>query len=169
MIDFALANKRLVGMIQKQKNNKLYKIGCYGKIYSFDETDDGRYFISLVGVSYFKLLKEIKNSNKFKLASISIINHPKESTNGEIFNFDRNVLINKYSLYCQKLKLSTDFNLLDKISDEDLIKFISMSCPFSVEDKQMLLEACNISELSNKLLTLLDFYNNADKVINIIN
>ena len=60
MIDYSLARSRFIGMIQKNNNSDLYKIGCIGKIHSFSETNDGRYLISLQGTSCFKVIKEIE-------------------------------------------------------------------------------------------------------------
>ena len=62
MVDYALANKKLIGMIQTnaKDNNKLYNIGCLGKITSYSETDDNRYLINLRGVSKFKIINEIQ-------------------------------------------------------------------------------------------------------------
>ena len=58
MVDYSLARNRFIGMIQKNENNELYKIGCIGKIHSFSETNDGRYLISLQGTNCFKVRKE---------------------------------------------------------------------------------------------------------------
>ena len=61
MINYSLSKNRFIGMIQLDNNKNLYNIGCVGKIHSFNETDDGRYLISLHGTNCFKVIKEIKN------------------------------------------------------------------------------------------------------------
>ena len=73
MIDFALKSNRLIGMIQNDKNNKLYSIGCVGKLNSFSETDDGRYVINLIGKNYFRISKKLPKTYKFITAEIDII------------------------------------------------------------------------------------------------
>ena len=60
MVDYSLRNNKLIGMIQTRVGDELYSIGCIGKINSFNETEDGRYLISLVGQSFFKVIKEYK-------------------------------------------------------------------------------------------------------------
>ena len=67
MVDYALANNRYIGMIQSDTNKKLYKVGCIGKIHSFNETADGRYLISLQGTNSFKLISELKSEYNFKI------------------------------------------------------------------------------------------------------
>ena len=59
MVDYALANKRQIGMIQTRENGELFEIGCLGKINSFNETADGRYLISLEGINCFRINKEL--------------------------------------------------------------------------------------------------------------
>ena len=59
MINYALARDRKIGMIQTNENDQLFDVGCVGKIHSFNETNDGRYLISLQGVSCFKFIKEL--------------------------------------------------------------------------------------------------------------
>ena len=63
MVEDALGNNRLIGMIQpnngSKKDNGLYPIGCASKIISFSETSDNRYLIELKGIIRFKIFKEV--------------------------------------------------------------------------------------------------------------
>ena len=74
MVDYALSNKRLIGMIQTKENGELFNVGCLGKISSFNETSDGRYLISLEGVNCFSLTEELEQKNLFRIVSAKIIN-----------------------------------------------------------------------------------------------
>ena len=69
MVNYSLANNRLIGMIQSNENGELYKIGCIGKISSFNETGDGRYLISLNGTNCFRVLNEVSPSFNFRTVS----------------------------------------------------------------------------------------------------
>ena len=71
MVDFALSNKRLIGMIQTDEKGKLFKVGCVGKITSFNETEDGRYVIVLNGICRFKIISEEKNDKIYRIFNIS--------------------------------------------------------------------------------------------------
>ena len=164
MINFSLSSNRLIGMIQTNSKNKLYSIGCVGKINSFSETYDNKYTINLIGQNYFRLIKNRGEKNKFILADVSIL--AKESIDkNDIRTFDTNLLLKKYKKYIDKLDIKINFNIIDQITTEELIKFIAMTCNFTIEDKQMLLETYDIKELGNKLIGLFDFYyNNIDEV-----
>ena len=65
MVNYALSSNRLIGMVQRDKSGNLFKVGCVGKITSFNETKDGRYLINLQGINCFKIKKEIKEKYKF--------------------------------------------------------------------------------------------------------
>ena len=80
MVNYSLARDRYIGMIQTDTNNKLYKIGCVGKIHSFSETNDGRYLISLQGTNCFKVIKELEPNYSFRIIEADLI-----STNDEIY------------------------------------------------------------------------------------
>ena len=158
MIDFSLSSNRLIGMIQVDKNKKLYKIGCIGKISSFYETNDGRYIINLIGKNYFTIKKELSNLKKFKIADVEINTFENQVTSNNLNSFNKSLLLDKYKKYIENLNIKIDFDLLNQIEKEELIKFIAMSCQFSTEDKQMLLETYNLSDLANKLISLFEFY-----------
>ena len=74
MVDYALSKERYIGMIQSDEKNKLYNIGCIGKIHSFSETTDGRYLISLQGTNCFKLRNELEKKHNFRLIEAEMLN-----------------------------------------------------------------------------------------------
>ena len=162
MIDFALKSNRLIGMIQNDKNNKLYSIGCVGKLNSFSETDDGRYVINLIGKNYFRISKKLPKTYKFITAEIEIILDKKELALNKLNKFNKDVLLEKYKKFNNSRGIKVDLDILNQINNDELIKFVAMSCPFSTEDKQMLLETFNIYDLGNKLISLFDFYDKSN-------
>ena len=157
MVDFALANQKKIGMIQIKNDKSFYSIGCVGKISSYDETEDGRYLINLVGLNYFVLGKEILPRKKFKIHEINISNKKGDYLN-EVENFNYDLLVESYTKFIKKKNLLIDCDMLKKIEKSLLIKFIAMSSPFSVEEKQMLLETFNLNELAKKIIGLLDYH-----------
>ena len=60
--------------------------------------------------------------------------------------------------FIKDINAQIDFEIIDKINNEELVKFIAMSCPFSKEDKQMLLETYDLNDMGNKLVSLFEFY-----------
>ena len=110
MVDYALSKERYIGMIQSDKKNKLYNIGCIGKIHSFSETTDGRYLISLQGTNCFKIKKELEKKYKFRLVE------------AEKLDFEENKNIYRFaSKEIEKLNY-----ISDKTKKENLSNIISI-------------------------------------------
>ena len=154
MVDFALSNKRLIGMIQTNEKGKLFKVGCVGKITSFNETKDGRYLINLEGMNLFLLKKEIDLGFKFRIIESSAIKH--NSNNLSIDSNIKKTLLNKYSKYIKNKKIDLNISELEKLTTKQLAKLIAMVSPFDNIDKQMLLEISIPNEFCKKLLSILD-------------
>ena len=154
MVDFALSNKRLIGMIQTDEKGKLFKVGCIGKITSFNETKDGRYLINLEGMNLFLLKKEIDMGFKFRIIEGSSIKH--NSNNLSIDSNIKKTLLNKYSKYIKNKKIDLNISELEKLTTKQLAKLIAMVSPFDHIDKQMLLEISIPNEFCKKLLSILD-------------
>ena len=173
MINDSMKSSRLIGMVQPKKNlenslDQLYNIGCLGKITSFSETEDGRYLIILNGLSRFKIIKEIKNEKLYRECEIS-------------FNdFQDDIKISKEEIKFSDLKLifkdlknlfdrrgySINWDELKKKNLEQTINALAMASPFSLEEKQTLLETKNLNLRKEKLEEILktyifdNFYNN---------
>tara|TARA_Y100001960_G_scaffold59435_1_gene61923 strand:+ start:767 stop:1360 length:594 start_codon:yes stop_codon:yes gene_type:complete len=154
MVDFALSNKRLIGMIQTDEKGKLFKVGCIGKITSFNETKDGRYLINLEGMNLFLLKKEIDMGFKFRIIEGNSIKH--NSNNLSIDSNIKKTLLNKYSKYIKNKKIDLNISELEKLTTKQLAKLIAMVSPFDHIDKQMLLEISIPNEFCKKLLSILD-------------
>jgi hypothetical protein len=154
MVDYALSNDRLIGMIQTKKNKKIFDVGCLGKITNFSETSDGRYQINLEGINRYKIKKIINNKYDF----ITI--------NGKILDYNNNVIKKSISLN-KKLLLSfknfIDFKKINfstsKLSALDTLSLVKIICVISPLDyliKQMMLEFNNVDELCENLLSVLE-------------
>ena len=140
-------------------NGELYKIGCIGKINSYEETDDGRYLINLVGKNYFIILNEQISMHAFRTVKAQIYRPDAIITNNyKIKEHVKIDLIKKYSNFVNTPTQEIDINILKKIDSSTLIKFIGISSPFTVAEKQMLLETYDLNELATKLITLFDYY-----------
>ena len=159
MIDYALSTNKRIGMIQCKENGDLYKVGCIGKINTYEETADGKYFVNLVGENYFNLISEKITKQKFKTVEASLF-YPKDLKENtyELNNSNKTSLIEKYFQIVNSSSQEFDINFLEKIETKTLIKFIAMSSPFHVAEKQMLLETYSLEDLSEKLSALLDYY-----------
>ena len=154
MVEYALSNKRLIGMIQTDEKENLFKVGCLGKITSFNETKDGRYLINLEGINLFLLKKEISSDFKFRMIEATSIQY-----NTDKHDIDDNIkksLLNKYGKYIKIKKIDLNISELEKLTVKQLAKLIAMVSPFDHVDKQMLLEISIPNEFCKKLISILD-------------
>ncbi len=152
MVDYALSNNRLIGMIQKKENEELFNIGCLGKITSFTEKIDGRYEINLEGVNCFKIIKFIKNDYKFITVSASSIKSKKNIDD----NFLKEKILLFYEKYLNSKKINLNLSQFDELDSVTLAKIICVLSPLDYLIKQMLLEINNERDFCENLVSVLD-------------
>ena len=165
MVDDSMKNSRMIGMIQPKKNSntqnpELFDIGCLGKITSFNETDDGRYLIVLNGLTRFKIQKEIQNNKLYREFEVSFNDYRNDiNTKKEEIKFSDLELIfkNLKSLF-EKNGYLINWEELKKQSLNQTINTLAMASPFSIEEKQALLETENLSTRKKKLEEILKIY-----------
>ena len=165
MINDSMKSSRLIGMVQPKKNmgsstNGLYDIGCLGKITSFSETEDGRYLIVLNGLSRFKIVEEIKNDKLYRECKISFEEFENDTnTNKEDIKFsDLKLIFKDFKSFFEKRGFAINWNELERQSLEQTINALAMASPFSLEEKQTLLETKNLSLRKDKLEEILKTY-----------
>ena len=166
MVDYALSNNRLIGMIQSREDNTFFNVGCLGKITNFTETSDGRYQINLEGLNRFKYKKIIKTNNKFiTIEAYELIYKKNSKTKNDSFGESLMMSFKKF-LNVKKIKFNTsEFEGLNAIN---LAKIICVISPLDYLIKQMLLECDNEDELCSNLISVLDIeINNKDNSIKI--
>ena len=164
MIDNSMKTDRIIGMIQpkKQKNGipELYNVGCAGKITNFNETEDGRYLIVINGISRFKILKEINNNKPYRECEISFdeyIEDTKENYN-EIKFTDLELIFKDLKTLFKKKGYLINWKELEKQSLDQTLNALVIASPFSLEEKQALLETININKRKIELEKILNTY-----------
>ena len=164
MIDDAMKSNRIIGMVQPKESHQnvpnLYNIGCAGRITSFNETNDGRYLIVLVGISRFKIVEELKNNKLYRECSINFsdFNFDLEENNEEIKLSELKPIFNELKSLFNKEGYTINWKELEKQSLDQTINAISMASPFSLEEKQALLETNNLNDRKKKLEKILLTY-----------
>ena len=165
MIDESMKSHRLIGMIQPKKTgtiNKpdIYSIGCAGKITSFNETEDGRYLIVLSGVSRFKVLSEINTNKLYRICNVDFEMFKKDldKQTEELKFKDLELIFKNLKSLFNKQGYIINWKDLEKQSFDQTINTLSMASPFSLEEKQILLEAPNIQDRKEKLEEILKTY-----------
>ena len=156
MVNYSLAREREIGMIQTMNNGDLCKIGCIGKIHSFNETNDGRYLISLQGLNCFEVVKEIDVDYSFRIVKANVIKGMNKEDD-KLDNDKKSNILKKYKKYISFKKINIDLSEIDGIEIYQLMKFIAMISPFKDIEKQALLETDSVEDFYNKLLSIIDF------------
>ena len=165
MIDDSMKNSRMIGMIQPKKISKdtipeLYKVGCAGKITSLNESEDGRYLIILNGLSRFKILDEIKNNKLYRECNVSFNEFKNDiNSNKEEIKFtDLELIFKDLKTLFQKKGYIINWKELEKQDLNQTINTLAMASPFSLEEKQALLETQNLISRKFKLEEIIKTY-----------
>jgi Lon protease-like protein len=153
---------RLIGMIQPFEGpggeKRLHAIGCAGRLTAFSETEDGRYMISLSGVSRFRVRDEVQGFTPYRRCNVDWApfvrdRGPAEDDKG----LDRTAFFDLLGRFFSANALSTDWSALKDAEPELLVNSLSMLCPFGPEDRQALLEAPSLGTRRETLVTLIEF------------
>jgi len=157
MVDDALKSHRLIGMIQPREDGSLFTTGCAGKITSFNETDDGRYEITLKGLSRFVIGLELPYAHAgYRRVRANWSDFPKDTDPVGHLNLDRNRLKDLLRNYFDIEGMDCEWSAMDTVSDDNLITCLSMVCPLDASEKQALLEARCGNTRSELFMTLLE-------------
>ena len=168
MVNDSMKSNKLVGMIQP-KNPKettkdyapqLHEIGCMGKITSFKETDDSRFIIELKGIIRFKIVNEIKSNKKYRECEVDFTNYYEDLENKkeEIKFSDLELIFKDLKSLFEKRGFIINWGALEKQSLDETINALAMASPFTIEEKQVLLEAKNLNSRKTKIAEILTTY-----------
>lgn len=158
MVEDALKSDRMIGMIQPREDSShppLYQTGCLGKITMFEETADGRYLITLTGISRFHVKSELELKNGYRRVAADWAPFAHDFEEIKCLGLDRKTLKEMLENYFQQQDIKCDTAAIDNAPDEKLITCLSMICPFDPSEKQALLEARCCRERAQKFMTLL--------------
>jgi Lon protease-like protein len=163
MLEDALKTpNRLIGMVQSYRDaqgmSKLHSIGCAGRIRQFSETSDGRYMITLGGISRFRIKEEKIGFSPYTKAVVDWSSFTLDLGSAERDNaFDRKSFMKLLSQFFSSKDLKTDWDSLRDSPEELLINSLCILCPFEPEERQALLEAPSLVSRRETLVTLLEF------------
>lgn len=152
---------RLIGMVQTfegPQGGGLHSIGCAGRLTAFSETEDGRYMITLSGISRFRIMSEEEGFAPYRRAKVSWDGFGRDlGPSEQDTDFNRPAFMDLLNRFFEDQGLSTDWGSLEDAEEELLINSLSMLCPFEPEDKQALLEAPSLVTRRETLVTLIEF------------
>ena len=165
MVNDSMKENRIIGMIQPKKSGMLkkpdlYEIGCIGKITSFNETEDGRILIILNGVCRFKVSKEIQSNKLYRECNVQYNNFSNDiSEKSNKLNFsDLSIIMENMKKFFKKQGYIVNLKDLEKKNLSQTLNDLSMASPFSLEEKQILLESLDINVRKEKMEQILNNY-----------
>jgi Lon protease-like protein len=165
MVDESMKTNKLIGMIQPKNSNNpnslnLYNVGCLGKIISFKETEDKRYLIELKGIARFEIVKEIKSEKKYRECEVDFnrFNNDIEEKNEELRFSDLELIFKDLKSVFEKRGFIINWKGLEKQSLDEIINALAMASPFTLEEKQILLETENFTARKSKIAEILSTY-----------
>ena len=163
----ALGGERLIGMVQPsepeddnkgggQMNPPVYPVGCAGRITAFTETDDGRFLITLTGVSRFRIREELPLLSGYRRVVADWTPFARDRHEMAEPGFDRERFARALKSYFTQRQISADWEAIEKAPGEHLLTSIAMLCPFAPNEKQALLEAGDLAERARLLVALIE-------------
>ena len=165
MVDESMKTNKLIGMIQPKNSNNpnsldLYNVGCLGKIISFNETEDKRYLIELKGITRFEIIKEIKSEKKYRECEIDFnkFNNDIDEKKEELKFSDLELIFKDLKSVFEKRGFIINWKGLEKQSLDEIINALAMASPFTLEEKQILLETENFTSRKSKIAEILSTY-----------
>tara|TARA_B100001778_G_scaffold307780_1_gene288083 strand:+ start:693 stop:1319 length:627 start_codon:yes stop_codon:yes gene_type:complete len=163
MIEDALKGEKYIGMVQTKKvEGDVFRVGCLGKIDRHERTSDGRILINLNGLTRFKIDEEINND---KLYREFIVNYDdfKEDMKLKEYAVKNEILeklIDNSKKYFNQQGVLIDWKEISKLKAFEQIYTLAMISPFSVSEKQKILEVPDLNEAASTLneITKFGFY-----------
>ncbi|MBU2992151.1 LON peptidase substrate-binding domain-containing protein [Octadecabacter sp. 1_MG-2023] len=159
MLDDAIkTDGRLIGMVQPNGEDRLHAIGCVGRVTSLTETEDGRYMITLSGLSRFRIREEVEGFAPYRRANVDWAGFETDlGAEEDDAGLDRDGLMATLERFFESRGLSTDWESLKEAPPELLINSLSMLCPFEPEEKQALLESPTLIARRETLVMLMEY------------
>ena len=149
---------KLMGMVQSQKDeNKVYEVGCLGKISDLQKSQDGRILINLTGITRFNILEEVKNNKLYREFKVDYKNFEIDLNNlTEDYGVEN--LMSKAKIFFKKNGLLLNWKEFERLDKLQKINTLSMISPVTNEEKQKLLEALTIKDKIEVLENIISFY-----------
>jgi Lon protease-like protein len=166
MIDDSMKSNKLIGIIQpknsdnQEKVPNLHDIGCLGKITSFKETADGLYLIQLNGLVRFQIVKEVISNKKYRKYEVDFkrYNHDLSDKKEQLKFSDLELIFKDLKSLFKKRGFIINWTEIEKQSLDEIINALAMASPFTLEEKQVLLEAESLNIRKNKIADILSTY-----------
>ncbi|MDA9108128.1 LON peptidase substrate-binding domain-containing protein [Candidatus Pelagibacter sp.] len=169
MINDSMKSNKMIGLIQPKNNDDssiptLHKVGCLGKITNYKDMSDGRYMIDLSGITRFEIIKEIENTKPYRIFEANYDNFKLDlSLEKKKLKFsDLELIFKNLKLLFEKKGYIINWKSLEKQDLNETINALAMASPFSLEEKQILIETKNLEARKDKIAEILNTYSSSD-------
>ena len=159
--DTLKSSHRFIGMIQPLPNstesNTTYSVGCAGRVSRFAETEDGRYNISLTGISRFRVRESFLGFSPYLRAKVDWTEFESDFRVPEPDDsFMRAEFMELLGRFFKRRGVKADWDALNSIDPSALVDIVAMQCYFDSEERQALLEAPTMPERRKALEALMN-------------
>ena len=160
MVDESMKKDRVIGMIQPSKPGEktLKKVGCLGRISTFNEAEDNRYLITLSGTIRFEIEEELNTTTAYRQIIPDYSKYNSDLEHQNVDTIDRSKLLALVKRYLENRKILADWEIIKETPTEQLINYSGILVPFTSEEKQLLLESKTIITRSHVLEALYQSY-----------
>ena len=173
MVRDALADEqRMIGMVQPRVPNPddnrgagddedgdqpaLYRTGCAGRITAFNESEDGRYGMTLTGVCRFAIAEEMTLRDGYRRVLADYSRFRGDLADDRAARVDRPRLLAVVKRYFEQQGIQVNWEAVEATPDHRLVTSLAMTCPLGAGERQALLEAPGLTERSAMVITLLE-------------
>ena len=157
MVDDALRLHKMIGIIQPQEEEgeTLCQNGCLGRIVSFQELEDDRLHIALTGVCRFSVAKEIQSPYPYRQICPDFKPFADDLGDPESIKPTlRQGILDIVRQYLDAHDMNADWESLHNATDEELVNSLSVISPFTMAEKQALLEASSLTQRADVFVAL---------------
>ena len=162
MVSDAMSGDRMIGMVQPtapahdSHAPDIYPVGCAGRITVYEETDDGRYLITLTGLCRFDIREELSTTTRYRQVLADWSGYADDLEPPDEAGIDRACLLPALRAYLDAADIPADWSAIEKASSVALVNYLSMICPFTPSEKQALLEAADVAARSKGMTSLME-------------
>jgi Lon protease-like protein len=165
MLDDVMAGARVLAIVQPGGRDEdesppgraveLRRVGCVGRVTSYQETGDGRLIIALTGIARCALVAETEAGKPYRVwqTSCEPFEDDFEAGKGED-DVDRQGLLRALKAYLEARNLKADWSAISQSPTEALVNSLAIASPYGAEEKQALLEAQSLKARAEALIAL---------------
>ncbi|MBX9976952.1 MAG: LON peptidase substrate-binding domain-containing protein [Alphaproteobacteria bacterium] len=165
---------RIIGIVQPQALDMdgstqplFYTSGSAGKIIEMSEFDDGKLYVIVTGLCRFDIVQDIDPKAEVRRAKVDYSAYTMDLAVEADFSLDRPKLLKELSTYFKRLNIDANWDEIQKIPSEKLVTALAMACPFSVGERQALLQCSTMTEQSKLITSLIEMANKEPNIFNI--